>query len=208
MKCKSFEPLVALFVEGDLGDSDRLRVQKHLKNCAGCWDLLCELEESQSTFKALRQGVVNSGALSEVRARVLSDVGGLDPAPAWVVAAHRLLFAGLRRRTAIAGICVGALLLGGVGLRWAHRDAQPVQTSAPPSAIAEVDQPPVNSYTVEEPAFANPVKSIPKPRNRRVEVAEPEQQVAAQTNSIQFPIKFVTDDPNIIIYWLPSDKGD
>ena len=212
MNCTSYESLIALLVEGDLGDSDRLRVEKHLKSCTGCRELLSELQESQSTFKALRQGVVNSGALSEVRARVLSDVGDLEPAPAWVVAAHRLFFAGLRRRTAIAGVCLGALLLGGVGLRWTHREAQPVPTHEAPVAIAEVHQPPVNlnvnRNTVEEPTFVNPVKVTPKPRKHRAEVSEPDNRIAAHTETVQIPIKFVTDDPNIIIYWLPSDKGD
>jgi hypothetical protein len=44
-------------------------------------------------------------------------------------------------------------------------------------------------------------------------LAEPEVQVIdepvpAESQVSQIPMKFVTDDPDIIIYWLPSDKGD
>ncbi len=207
LNCVSFEPLIALFVEGDLRESDRLRVEKHLKSCARCGELLIELQKSQAAFKTLRQGVVNSGALSEVRERVLNDIGDLDPAPAWAVAVHRMIFAGLRRRTAIAGVAVGALVLGGVWLGLPHHEAEPSREPASPLAIAAVNEPTIQPDATEEQTFVKPEKT-PNSRKHRAIPKERDTRVAAQTDSVQFPIKFVTDDPNIIIYWLPSDKGD
>src|SRR5262249_49087099 len=114
VSCSAFESMIALYVEGDLRDADRRRVEQHLESCSDCWDLLYELQESQSAVKSLRQGAVNPEALLAVRSRVLNEVGDMEPAPAWAVAMHRLLFAGMRRRTAIAGLLVGALLLSGI----------------------------------------------------------------------------------------------
>jgi hypothetical protein len=36
----------------------------------------------------------------------------------------------------------------------------------------------------------------------------PDVPAAEVTHVSQLPMKFLTDDPNIIIYWLPTDKGD
>ena len=102
---------------------------------------------------------------------------------------------------------MGALLLGGVWLGLPHRGAQPSPDPDSPAAIAVVNEPSFHSEWTEERTLAKPVKTA-KPRKRRATVNPPDDRIAAQTNSVQFPIKFVTDDPNIIIYWLPSDKGD
>jgi len=205
MNCVSFESFIALLVEGDLNEADRRGVEKHLEECSDCSVLFVELQESQAAFKALRQGMVNAGAISEVRARVLNDVGDLDPAPAWVVVMHRLLFAGLRRRAAIATVAVGVLLLGGL---WLGLTKHQMQTEV---KLAAHDEPVVPVNVAAEEEFVKPVKTdkaLPRPRRHRTVTEKPDNRVAAQSDSIQFPIKFVTDDPNIIIYWLPSDKGD
>jgi hypothetical protein len=199
--CRKFEPLIALSVEGDLREADEKLIEKHLEHCVSCRELRIELQESQAAFKSLRQGVVNSGALAEVRSRVLTDVGELEPAPAWVIAIHRLVFAGMRRRTAIAGVAVGALLMGGVWLGRGHHNAQPALEPVSPVAVAIVNEP------VDQQLPVKPAKTA-NPRKHRVVTPNVNDRVAAESDSVQFPIKFVTDDPNIIIYWLPSDKGD
>ncbi len=109
-KCMALESLIALYVEGDLPVSDRRRVETHLQSCVACRALAEELRESQSIFKALRAATVNSSDLADVRERVLNEVGDLEPAPGWVVTMHRLFFAGLRRRNAIAGVVLAALV--------------------------------------------------------------------------------------------------
>ena len=77
MSC-SFEALVALHVEGDLDESERQRVESHLRTCAECWDLAEDLRESQAIFKSIRQDVPDQAMLSAVRARVLEDVAGME----------------------------------------------------------------------------------------------------------------------------------
>src|SRR2546423_1671311 len=98
MNCVRLQNLVALYVEGDLRESELRRVETHLQECSICRDLVDVLRESQSAFKDLRLGAVNLTALAEVRQRIMIVLGELDPAPAWVLMMHRLIFTGLRRK--------------------------------------------------------------------------------------------------------------
>jgi anti-sigma factor RsiW len=215
MKCAALESLIALYVEGDLPVSGLRRVEAHLHSCTACNALAEDLRESQSMFKTLRAGTVNSSDLADVRDRVLSEVGDLEPAPGWVVTMHRLFFAGLRRRNAIAGVLLAALVTGSVWYSQWHvvgerKSDSPVvvaRLELPPSAlVSDAIVPPANSELV--------VKRLPPVQVfEALPVEEPEVQlidepVAPESQVSQIPMKFVTDDPDIIIYWLPSDKGD
>ena len=51
MNCGAFEPLVALYVEGDLPGQDTPRVEAHLAACAGCRELLEDLQASRGGLK-------------------------------------------------------------------------------------------------------------------------------------------------------------
>ena len=200
MKCMAFEPLVALYVEGDLRESERARVETHIEGCAVCRDLVDDLRESQSVFKALRQGSVNSSALSEVRQRVMNEVGDQEPAPKWVIAAHRLLFAGLRRKTAIAGV---AFCIVASSFVW-H--------TFTPEAVVPLES--VQVARFEPPSV--PSTAATKPVPRKVKIAEPTVEAASlgveladsPKESRQIMVKLFTDDPDLTIYWLIDEKGD
>ena len=210
-KCRALESLIALYVEGDLLASDRRRVEAHLQSCSACKTLAEDLRESQSVFKVLRAATVNSSDLADVRERVLNEVGDLEPAPGWVVTMHRLLFAGLRRRNAIAGVVLAALVTGGVWYsqsRGERRNEAPVvvaRLEVPPSALmSEVMDPPADVAPVVKP----PVQVLEVLPAEEPEVQLIDEPVVPEAQAPQIGMKFVTDDPNIIIYWLPSDKGD
>jgi anti-sigma factor RsiW len=222
MNCRSWESLIALYIEGDLSASELSRVVSHMDGCPACRYFADELRESQSVFKSLRTGTVDTADLSDVRQRVLNEVGDLDPAPGWVVTMHRLFFAGLRRRNAIAGVLMTALIAGGV---WYSQipsvhDANPVRESKQADAIelanlvspvpAELQNgtPPriVHSHRIvkpEEPRKASDVLS----EDSSVQSSNHVESADSDTSQI-IPFKFVTDDPDIIIYWIPTDKGD
>jgi hypothetical protein len=76
----------------------------------------------------------------------------------------------------------------------------------PSAIVSDVIDPPPNVAPI--------VKRVPLVQILEVlPAAEPEVQlidepVAPESQASQIPMKFVTDDPDIIIYWLPSDKGD
>jgi len=219
MNCNGLESLIALYVEGDLPVLDRQRLESHLQSCTVCCALADGLRESQSMFKVLRAGTVNSSDLAGVRNRVLNEVGDLDPTPGWVITMHRLFFAGLRHRNAIAGVLLAALVSGGLWYsraRFVHEGHE--RKSDSPVEVARLDAPAV--FVSPDPV--SPPPEAPRVLNRRalqaapVEVSPDAPAVPAalepfppqlQVSQVP-PMKFVTDDPNIIIYWLPSDKGD
>jgi anti-sigma factor RsiW len=215
MNCKAMEALIALYIEGDLGASDFSRVVSHLDGCAACRYFADDMRESQSMFKSLRAGTVNSADLAGVRQRVLNEVGELDPAPGWLVAMHRLFFAGMRRRNAIAGVVLAALLSGSVWFSQWHlvgvrKDVSPVEVArleVPPSAlVSDVVNPPADVTPVVR--RVPPVQAFEAMPADEPEVQLIDEPVPPESQVLQIPMKFVTDDPDIIIYWLPSDKGD
>ena len=216
MNCTAFEPLIALFVEGDLRDAEHLRVEAHIRGCVACRNLADELRESLGVFKELRHDAIQMSALVTVRQRVLNEVGDLDPAPGWVIGMHRLFFAGLRRRNAIAGVVLAAVISGGV---WYSQksDVRKIKNESP-VAVARLDAP----AELVSPVLIPPAPAVPRivkrtalpevllegPAEIPAEPAVPEPlQQQVQVSQLP-PMKFVTDDPDIIIYWLPADKGD
>ncbi len=209
--CAALQKQIALYVEGDLQDADCRKLESHLRACASCWDVEAELRESQALFKSLRLGQPNTAALEEVRERVRIQVGDLQPVPVWARWAHQLLFAGLRRKPAIAGAAFAALVT--VGLWYANfsRVGTPPLQPATEVAQFQVSGPGVQPSVEKPPA----VVTAPQPRMKRTvpKVEEP-MEIAALAPSdereqiSQTPMKFLTDDPDIIIYWLPRDKGD
>jgi len=216
VNCAGFEPLIALFIEGDLRNAERLRVETHIRGCDACRNLVDELRESLGVFKDLRQDAIQMSALVTVRRRVLDEVGYLDPAPGWVVGMHRLFFAGLRRRNAIAGVLVAALISSGVW--YSQKDVVPEVKIEAPAEVARLEPPaefvsPVRIPSAPEvPRIVSrtefPESLVEVPLAIPAEPAVPEPVPTQQQASRLAPMKFVTDDPDIIIYWLPTDKGD
>jgi len=229
MNCNNLESLIALYVEGDLSMPDRRRIETHLQSCPACSDLTKDLRDSQSMFKSLRAGTVDASDLAGVRERVLNKVGDLETAPGWVVTVHRIFFAGLRRRNAIAGIAVAALV---VGVTWySHMRTIGVPSTversvAEPNAVARLD---TRAEAVPQTPVLAQASTLPKtlPQTKVSRVARravkpapvdapPEiafspliaESVPEPSLTLEVPMKFVTDNPDIIIYWLPADKGD
>ena len=214
MNCNAFKSWIALYVEGDLSEADRKRVESHVRICSSCWDLVHDLRESQSMFKSLRAETVNATELAEVRERVFNEVRTLQPAPGWVVAMHRMFFAGFRFRNAVAGVVLVFLVSGALWHSLMHQPTvfeAPMKVATPEArevlkpaeaAISAAVRRPIPykrsapSATLEEEVLEIP--SIPL-------IAEP---VEESSQALVVPMKFLTDDPNIIIYWLPADKGD
>jgi len=197
MSCSDFEQLIALYVEEDLSVVERGRVEVHLKKCSACWDLAEDLKESQTVFKSIRQDIPDATALSALRERVLSEVSGIE-SMTWF---ERFLFGSLRRKAALAGI---ALVLVGSGAMWLARSLQ-VAPAKPPIVVAVNPVPPV---VVPAPVFGEPQPSpAPRPRTKLTLQPVPVPDLPAGERK-QVAIKFLTDDPNVIIYWLVDEKGD
>ncbi len=69
MTCREYEPLIALYVEGDLNDRC---VEQHVTECSCCRELLEDLRASQASLKELV--LVDAAFLSAVRSGVLGKI--------------------------------------------------------------------------------------------------------------------------------------
>jgi hypothetical protein len=192
---------MALYVEGDLSASDLQRVEKHLRECAGCWDLAEDLRESQALFKTMREEAPDDGAVFALRERVLADVDGLQPMT-WF---GRLLFGQTGRRAALASI---ALIVAAGSAMWLMR--VPATSDPPATSESIADRHPVISppQEVAEPLNAAPTPPVAPRKPERQPARRVPVSASTPVETKQVAIKFVTDDPDIIIYWLVDEKGD
>lgn len=74
MKCKRFERLIALYVEGDLPAGKVRMVERHLAVCPDCREAAKGLQLSQSALKVLGHDEVPSASLDRMRAKVMRSV--------------------------------------------------------------------------------------------------------------------------------------
>lgn len=193
MSCRDFEHLIALHVEGDGSESERQRVESHLRTCSDCWDLAEDLKESQAVFKSIRVHVPNSAMLSVVRARVLHEVAGRDLGT-WF---EWLFLLGCRQKATLASM---VLMVVGSGALWFAWESEAPMAPRP-------------TVVIVPPAVPDPlpqaVSSRPDPKPH-VRYHKPAPVVVSQEPQpqAQVTIRLLTDDPNVIIYWLGDEKGD
>lgn len=220
MNCRYSESDVALYVEGDLAGANEREFQAHLAGCAPCRQLEAELRESQSVFKTLRQDTVSAAALAHVRARVLAEAGGRSVKPGW----ERWVYA-------VSGVAFVVAIIMGVGAYLPKPDVKHVVASDPPARASQAPVPltrgtmgtiPITAATaprsIEPEKRTAHVASVPLPEgDRRAQSARQEVAQAEIHNPPtpveppaepprQIVVKLLTDDPNIVIYWLLDQK--
>jgi Putative zinc-finger len=193
MSCRDWESRIALYVEGDLEEVEQSALEMHLRGCSACWDLAEDLRESQAMFKSIRQDVADEAMLSSLRSRVLTDIASRE-AGNWF---ERFLFGGMRRKAALAGI---AMMIVGGTLWFSYRPAPRVDVPSQPEVV--IPPPAV--------AAAPPKPVVPPPSPNKLPVRRHKPQPAPQREepAPQVTIKLLTDDPNVIIYWLVDEKGE
>jgi hypothetical protein len=131
--------------------------------------------------------------LSAVRTRVLEQTG--KARASWF---ERLFYGALRQRATVAGLAL--LVLGGSAFWiWRGTESQPVDATIPAAPRVTPVLPDPNPM----PEPATRVVEAKPVRHRRASAADRKPDVAKETT-----IKLLTDDPNVIIYWLVEEKGD
>jgi len=180
MSCAKFEADVALYAGGDLPAERVAHVESHLAECADCRALLDELCAEKTLLTEMRDEPLEEAMVAHVHRRVLAEVAPAQPAPAQPARLYWKL-------------ALAAALLLAVVLAWPrhHRVQAPLVAQVPPPSVAPAPpQPPVVrvSHRVAR-------------HRRRAPVRKPGPPLLVQ---------FVTDDPNIVIYWLidQQTQGD
>jgi len=205
MSCGYSEEVLALFVEGDLPPAQSAQIENHLHECARCGELVAGLRESQSILKFLRQDSVDSDdVVSSVHQRVMDEIGAKGQSP-WVLRIERVLL-GFRWRYALAGFAILAIVSG---LVWHSGPSGP-----PPETIVSkvvVPLPPYTPVPVATPApNLAPKKTAPVRVSKAIRqkpVPQPARVQPAVDEPNQLVVKLITDNPNIVIYWLVDQKG-
>ncbi len=186
MACSRFEPLIALYVEGDLATPE---IEEHLRACAGCRALAEQLERSQAALRSLREEEVPEAALAEVRRRVLDEISSRKPT--WLFA--------LRWWHGVAAGVTAAVLVAALSPR-------PEVPPPPNQPVLSLPAPAINhllSGAGPRPAAASHAAQAEAGRGptaaRRAAPPQPQEPLL---------VKMFTDDPNVVIYWLIDQTGD
>lgn len=197
MNCRDWEERLALYAGGDLPKDEAFEVERHLGECPGCQLFSSGLKESQEMLQELHREPLSRAHFAAVRARVLAELErGRRPfwRRGWVLG-----FAAVATALLVAAAVlppVRSLLAPG------HRPTPkpPVVASEHPSAggaglAAGVLVPAVDQGT---PVPRRVPHRPPHPRHAQSK-AEPGEPVL---------IRMVSDDPDVVIYWIADTRGD
>lgn len=179
MSCPNFELPIALYVENDLAEAEARGVEAHLDTCNGCRVFAGEMRQSQEMLKLLRRELVEDVVFQEVRVRTLGGISRDRKTSAW-------------GRSAIAAVLVLALLAG-----WMWRSRASAKLD-----IAKLDLRPVAAVT-------------PRPALAQAQTAHVARKRLARKDAPRVPsfkseplvVKMITDDPDVVIYWLLDQNG-
>lgn len=219
--CPDREGDLALHAGGDLPPADALELETHLTRCRGCRAFLAELEESRSALAALATETSPAAGLADVHRRVMEEVRADGES-----GKERGLFgAGGSWRWAAAAavaLALGAALLWRLGPDtgtapseapgdervWIARSEPPERPSIdrreePPPELPDT-RPDGNGERAPETAVPEPTSSDPTPREPRPTAPPPETEIrrASADDRPDLKIQLVSDDPDIVIYWL------
>lgn len=215
--CPEREEALALHVGRDLPPADARELEVHLEGCPGCRFFLDELEESRSALTALAAEAPPAAGLADVHRRVMEEVraGG-------ETGKGGLLRAGAPWRWAAAAAVVLAL---GAALVWrlgpgtgpespgspADERVWIARSEPPESSPADTREAPTRDTRQDgfrreapETPAPEPTSPDPTPREPRPTAPNPETEIrrASADDRPDLKIQLVSDDPDIVIYWL------
>ncbi|HWC97699.1 MAG TPA: zf-HC2 domain-containing protein [Candidatus Sulfopaludibacter sp.] len=180
MNCIHWEERIALWAGGDLKAADAAEVERHLEDCPACQVFAAGLKESLEFAREAHQEAIAPAHFAAVRARVLAELAGTRR-PWWRSAWTYGLSA--------AAVC--ALLLA-IGL--------------PPRQVAVTTRPAVLPHVqvpIPDRPIVRQVQAVHRRTHRR---AAPVPIPAGEEKPVI--VKLVTDDPNVVIYWISDSSGE
>jgi hypothetical protein len=195
MNCSDWEERIALYAGGDLPPAQAHAVERHILECAGCQLLLSGLRQSLGMLREAHAEPVEAAHFAAVRARVLSELArGYRPwwRQAWVYAT---VLAAMAMLVAVwPKPQKKSMAQARTGVETSDGGADPLVRRRRPGRSARV--------TPVAAGLGRPVARRAAPRGSappKPESAKPAEQLV---------VKLLTDDPDVIIYWITDSKGD
>lgn len=204
MNCARWQPLVALYVGDDLDRSRTTRFERHLAVCPSCRNLEHVLRRDLRVLRDLDSAAMNGLELGSVRGAVMAEVENRQK--------RSPVFPQPRLLSALALVVVV------VALALVMRPS--TEPDAPRTVSREIPGPAPGLATVAEPQDAplpqptpESVPSVPNtadPRLARAETSPSGPSTSSPSSAPVEPmtIKILTDDPEVVIYWIVDPKGD
>lgn len=184
MNCADWEERIALYEGGDLAPDEAAAVEGHLAGCAGCQVFASGVRQSLALLREAHAEPLDASAFAAVRARV---IGELERRPAgrwWLV---------------LAAACAAALLVAIFAIRTAPAPRQTV-------ALRTAEPPRVEILRPAEPSPAPAPAVVVRVHHHRARRRPPLESPKAEEKPLV--VKMVTDDPNIVIYWIADTRGE
>jgi hypothetical protein len=217
MNCGNFQADLALYVEGDLTPARSAMLDEHIASCETCRALADELRQSQVEIRRLRNEVVDAAALHRVRANVLREIQLIEAQRTWLNRIGMWLWAAFRWRYAAFGMVAIAI---GLAVVWGPRVGSPPKlggVAAPPRKCCEASIEGADGVVPKTYASTLRVRNHPaalRPSPLLTPEGSPPAPVSLDfQKAIDFDsqeedvvVKILTDDPNIVIYWLLDQK--
>jgi hypothetical protein len=185
MTCREYEPLIALYVEGDLSDRD---LERHLAECPDCRELLGDFRASQAALKELV--AVDAAFLSAVRSGVLAKIESR----------RRMTWPWVAAFAAAAALIVAVLMAP-------QKPARIARLPVPAVGIAKVDSGADPLVRGRPPGRPSVIAQVAR-RTRRTRPGGRLRTRRSAPPSEPLVVKMLTDDPNIVIIWLVDQSGD
>jgi len=172
MHCTDWEECIALHVGGDLPAAEAAAVERHLAACAECQALWSGMKKSLELLQGVHAEELPQASYTAVRARVLAELEGRR---AWW------------RSGWVYGVAAAAVALLVVLAVWPGRRVMPL----PRIAVAGPPAPAVMAVAAR--------REVVTSRGRRKRLPhQPHQQELRQP----LLVRLVSDDPNVVIYWI------
>jgi anti-sigma factor RsiW len=188
MNCKECEDRLALYLGGDLPRDEAALVERHFGECPGCQVFASGLKEAQALLQESHREPLAAAHFAAVRARVLAELER-ERRPFWK---RGWVFG-------FAAVAAALLVIASALLPQARSRLAPV-TKVQPSVVAREHLPAQVESATKQGDEGVPSGSGGPPHKRRVRprvvVGEP------------VLIKVVSDNPDVVIYWIADTRGD
>ena len=212
MSCSRWHRLIALEVGGDLDPRRSRKLGLHLSSCAECRELAEELRSQREMLTRLDRGAVGSVALGSVRHAVLANLAERRrPIFELPVGGQRI---------AIGVAAAAILIVTSIVLRSGRAPTQPIVAERKiPAAVlqptTESIPSPTTDVLVEPPRAISPQAPVESLESEQLQLASSDvptrrhEEPQSPSAPIEpMTVKILTDDPEVVIYWIVDPKGD